>query len=260
MAIIWSNKKNGTKYEVRSAGNSIRLYTDGVFHTQWNPQSPLAGHVWDLLFLSSCFYVSENVSKNISQQPPTKALILGVGGGAVINALRHFYPDMLIDGVELDSTHLGIAKKFFVARSKKTKLHLSCAQAFVNQNDTSRYDFIVEDLFLGKKEFGKTEARKAIDVDTSWLSCLSVRLADGGVLAINFESLKQCRHWLRPKSLKFAGIKSAFILSQSQYENVIAVLKKEKTSKSVFESNWKNLVSAFPLKDTAKCEFEISRL
>jgi len=60
---------------VRSAGYSLRLYTDGVFHTQYNPGNPLTGHIWDLLMLPAFFYEPDTIKR---------VLVLGVGGVASI--------------------------------------------------------------------------------------------------------------------------------------------------------------------------------
>ncbi len=75
MAIVWSKKVAETRYEVRSAGSPLRLYTDGVFHSQYNPEQLLTGHVWDLLMLPAFFYPKNTIKR---------VLVLGVGGGAVV--------------------------------------------------------------------------------------------------------------------------------------------------------------------------------
>lgn len=63
MAIIWSRCLGGVHYEVRSAGNSLRLYTDGVFHSQYNPYRLITGHVWDLLMLPALFYPANKIKR-----------------------------------------------------------------------------------------------------------------------------------------------------------------------------------------------------
>ena len=57
MAILWQKKIKNTQYEVRSAGQTRRLYTDGVFHSQFNPNRAITGGVWDLLMLPTFFVV-----------------------------------------------------------------------------------------------------------------------------------------------------------------------------------------------------------
>ena len=49
MAIVWQDTRDGTHYQVRTAGKTLRLYTDGVLHSQYNPVKRLTGSVWDLL-------------------------------------------------------------------------------------------------------------------------------------------------------------------------------------------------------------------
>ena len=51
MALLWERRVEGTLYQVRSAGRTRRLYTNGVFHSQYNPVRPVTGSVWDLLLL-----------------------------------------------------------------------------------------------------------------------------------------------------------------------------------------------------------------
>ena len=71
MAVLFEKVANGRVYQVRSAGNSRRLYTDGVFHSQYNPNHIITGSVWDLLFLPSQFYAKGALKR---------VLVLGVGG------------------------------------------------------------------------------------------------------------------------------------------------------------------------------------
>src|SRR5690606_1943682 len=81
MALIWSKRHGNVKYEVRSAGNTRRLYSNGVFHSSYNPSRAITGGVWDLLMMPAFLY------------PPgaiRRVLLLGVGGGTVIRQLQAF--------------------------------------------------------------------------------------------------------------------------------------------------------------------------
>ncbi|HET8705303.1 MAG TPA: hypothetical protein VFM46_03285, partial [Pseudomonadales bacterium] len=107
MTILFSTQQNGHTYEVRSAGKTRRLYTDGVFHSQYHPQHVMTGSVWDLLFLPSQFYAPGELKR---------VLVLGVGGGAAIHMLNHFAAPKQIVGVELSKIHLKLAKDYFDLR------------------------------------------------------------------------------------------------------------------------------------------------
>ena len=44
MALLWEKRAAGVHYSVRNAGNTVRLYTNGVLHTQYNPTSTPMPH------------------------------------------------------------------------------------------------------------------------------------------------------------------------------------------------------------------------
>ena len=104
MAILWQHATEGDHYEVRQAGSSVRLYRNGVHHSQWNPRRPLAGSVWDLLALPALYRAAGAVSS---------ACVLGFGAGAVAGVLRATAGIEHLVGVELDPMHLSVADGFF---------------------------------------------------------------------------------------------------------------------------------------------------
>ena len=113
MALLWSQQDSDTRYEVRTAGNSRRLYTNGVLHSQYNPRQPVTGSVWDLLTLPAFF----------APQSAHRILMLGVGGGAVIRQLNHFLMPQCIIGVERDRVHLDVAQRYFDVAAPNVKLY-----------------------------------------------------------------------------------------------------------------------------------------
>ena len=100
MATLWNQTIDGNHYEVRSAGASIRLYRNGVHHSQWNPDRPLCGSVWDLLALPALHRPVGEVER---------VLVLGFGAGAVARQLRELVAPTTVVGVEMDPVHLTIA-------------------------------------------------------------------------------------------------------------------------------------------------------
>jgi spermidine synthase len=78
VSLLWERRIGGTLYQVRNAGRTRRLYTNGVFHSQYNPARPVTGSVWDLLLLPAFFYAPGELRR---------VLVLGVGGGAVIQQM-----------------------------------------------------------------------------------------------------------------------------------------------------------------------------
>ncbi|VUD47867.1 Polyamine aminopropyltransferase [Thalassocella blandensis] len=245
MATIWFKQTEHCRYEVRTAGNSIRLYSNGVFHSQWNPKKPIAGHLWDLLFFPMCFHEDWAAVNN--------ALILGVGGGAVINLLQKYCALEKIVAVDLDEQHFYVAEKFFkinegvsnvlcVLRDAKNYVLMDDATAQGLKQDAPRFQFILEDLFLN--EAGTSNAVRAIKADVQWLQSLANRLSEDGILVMNFESARQLRAALSAKTLGEVGFVSVAELSLPRYENAIAVLSKAPLIKSVFQAQLANLEHA----------------
>ena len=51
MALIWKTELQGGHYEGRRAGRTLRLYANGVQHSEFHPKRLVTGSVWDLLWL-----------------------------------------------------------------------------------------------------------------------------------------------------------------------------------------------------------------
>jgi len=101
MSIKWRYKNNEASYRVVEAGKSVRLYRNNVLHSQWNPNNPVSGKLWDL-FLISALGLNMKVSD---------VLVLGAGGGSIINLIHHYFPQANIQAIDIDRIHLKVAKK-----------------------------------------------------------------------------------------------------------------------------------------------------
>lgn len=175
MALIWKKHTRDTLYEVRAAGNTLRLYTNGVFHTQYNPRNPLTGHIWDLLMLPAFFHSLENTRR---------VLVLGVGGGAVIQLLKKFVQPEHIVGVELNPEHVGIARRFFGL--KKNDVHLITADAvrWIQTYRGEKFDLIIDDLFMEVDG----EPEPVVVAGAGWFRSLLRHLSPTGTIVRNFVS------------------------------------------------------------------------
>lgn len=251
MALIWQTYKKGRHYEVRGAGKSVRLYTDGVFHSQWNPSRPLAGHLWDLLLLPVLLH-PHALCLN-------KVLILGVGGGAVINALNHFLQPKKIIGVDLDEVHLSIAWRYFLEHSDNVSLVNADAKTFVGRQRPASTDLIIEDLFCGA-DHDATDAVRAIPMDDDWLCSLGRLLNNTGVLAVNFENVEQLQKAFSRKLLKRCGFESLYQFTMHRYENSIAVGLKSHRAPSFFDRQLMRYIYTKPSRQVRDLHFNYVRL
>lgn len=209
---------SGVQYEVRSAGNSRRLYTDGVFHSQYNPYQLITGYVWDLLMLPAFFYSPDKIKR---------VLVMGVAGGAVLHQLRHFVaPDEII-GVELNKQHVSIGRRFFDLNKAPIKLVEADAVAWLENYQGEPFDMIIDDMFA--EENG--EPVPVMDASVEWFSCMYRHLTDEGVIVRNFINRKALlRSAPVTDAQTRANFKSIFQFTSQYNENFVAAYLKTAAS------------------------------
>ena len=177
MAVVFSRQVAGERYEIRTAGQSVRLYTNGVLHTQYHPRRRVTGGVWDLLALPA-----------VALPQVRRVLLLGVGGGAAIHLLHDWCPGVEVTGVELNAMHLTLARRFFGLKGKGITLVHGDARTFVEQYRGEPFDLVIEDLFGGNGEPDRSFA-----ADRQWCNALSRLVSNDGALVINTLERKQLR-------------------------------------------------------------------
>jgi len=177
MAVIFSRRIDGVRYEIHTAGKSVRLYTNRVMHTQYHPEHKLTRGVWDLLALPA-----------LALPEVKRVLLLGVGGGAAIHLLRHWCPGVHITGVELNPVHLQLARRFFGLRGKDIELVEADAFKYVEHYRGQPFDLVIEDVFGGN---GAPD--RSFDANRQWCNALGRLVNQQGALVINTLSRKQLR-------------------------------------------------------------------
>ena len=214
MAIIWQKQSGNTRYEVRSAGRTRRLYTNGVFHSQYNPKSALSGGIWDLLMLPIFFSDPQRIKR---------VLVLGVGGGTIIQQLKRYSGVKKIVGVELNPIHILVARKYFGVSKASAELHHADAVHWLKNYDGPPFDLIIDDLF-GDQE---GEPLRAVEASRSWMQLLAKNLTRDGILVMNFIGSGEIRRsaYVTSETIN-KKFKSAFQFTLPQYDNVIAAFLK----------------------------------
>ncbi|MFP8967304.1 spermidine synthase [Pokkaliibacter sp. CJK22405] len=81
---------------------------------------------------------------------PRRALLFGLGGATLANALRRFFPSLEMDIVELRPDVLTIAERFFHfnADDPLTHVHITDALEYLGRPDLPQYDLILCDIYL----------------------------------------------------------------------------------------------------------------
>lgn len=210
MAILWSKQHDGVTYEVRAAGRTRRLYSNGVFHSSYNPARPVTGGVWDLLMMPAFLYPPGTVRR---------VLLLGVGGGTVIRQLREFVRPQEIVAVDLNPVHLDIARRFFDVKGADVQLVQADARDWLKR-DRRRYDLVIDDLF-GERD---GEPVRAIDADADWCDRLAARATPPGAVSINCLSPAELSNtgFMRDRELR-ARFRSRFQLRAARDQNAVGL-------------------------------------
>lgn len=248
MALVWQKKTRDTLYEVRSAGRSLRLYTNGVFHTQYNPDNPVTGHIWDLLMLPAFFYPAGDIKR---------VLLLGVGGGAVVQLLKKFVAPEKIVGIELNPVHIHVAKRFFKLNSKQVQLVKADARQWLQTYQGEPFDLIIDDLFTEQDG----EPVPVMPANSRWFRLLLKHLSKQGMIARNFidrDELTSSAALTRPSiASKFPSI---FQLTSTFNENFAGVYLGKPSSSRQLRQRLLATPGLNPALKTSRLRYKIRRL
>jgi spermidine synthase len=217
VAVIFSKQKAQDHYEVRSAGASVRLYSNGVLHSQYNPNHPISGAIWDLLVLPGFFL----------KQPPQRVLVLGLGGGTVVHLIRHFFPQAHITCVEREALHIQLAKRFFNLPKDVTVIHDDAYD--VLRSSTASFDWVLDDVF--QHVSGEPER----EVGFEQLFPLYNRvLTHDGVLSMNTIGAHQLKQIKQANGQIHHGYSQGYVLRHPLYDNAIVSLMRDGCSRKTF--------------------------
>jgi spermidine synthase len=224
MAVIWKKTKGETKYKVTSAGDAIRLYRNKVLHSQWNASKPVSGKLWDLFLLSSFD----------NNKPIKRVLVLGAGGGAIINLIHHFFPKCHVDAIDLDDTHLYVARKYFKVSKKYCTLIHDDVKTWLISNQNKKYDLIIDDVFFESDSI----PYRSIQAQGLWVENLLVRLNKQGSLVINFADKKEWAKSRKQLIQRCVANKYQFsVAAHHVCDNRIVHVSKKKLSKEIIKQN-----------------------
>lgn len=216
MATIWRHEFAGKRYEVRRAGGSLRLYTNGAFHSQHNPRHLFTGAVWDLLSLPALF------APNL----PRKILLMGLGGGTAVHQLRSLLSGCNITALELDPVHISVATRLFNVDADNVSLVQADAVDWLKRH-RRRWDLVIDDIFTD----APADPERPVPVDAAWLGRLAARTGRHGVIVQNHLSPRlardlACEH-ARLLTEQFAA---GLLFMMPNYENGILALYRDRIS------------------------------
>ena len=214
MAVIWRQMRDAVNYEVRSQGRTLRLYANGVQHSEFHPDKLVTGSVWDLLWLPGLLLPASQVKR---------VLVLGLGGGSLIPPLHALFAPESVLAVDLDPVHLDVAQKFF--QVSRYGVECVCADAvdFLQHWQGPSFDLIIEDLFAPSD---RTVSR-AVPASGRWFGALSRHVSRHGALVMNFGDWAEYRDSWAAGDSAMRGWSSRFRLSTPDCHNAVMVWTRE---------------------------------
>ena len=237
MTIIYQQSIKGVSYEVRTAGQSRRLYTNGAFHTQFHPHRTFTYGIWDLLTIPALYVPSQldRVQRGReSRTDANSALILGVGGGAAVHQCHNLLAIRHTIGIELDPQHLYLAKRFFGLRELPGLTLVEADATEWISRHRQRHVLLVDDLYLHASTQETRLAdpvRPALPPPDRWLTTLAGRVSKNGVLVQNHLASPTAARTTRVhRPIISALFASALLFTTPRYANGILALYKEPVS------------------------------
>jgi spermidine synthase len=210
VSLLWSHRDGPVRYEVRTAGRTRRLYTNGVLHSQYNPRRPFGSGVWDLLALPALL---------LGPGAERSVLMLGVGAGTCLHLLSMLLDTPRLCAIERNPVHLDIGRRYFDIEATGAELVEGDAVRWLRRG-RERFDLVVDDLFTDNRD----NLGRAVSAGPAWFERLSARLAPGGLLVMNFCDRAELSRsaWMRLPQVR-AALPHGLCLTTPAYGNVVAV-------------------------------------
>jgi spermidine synthase len=120
-----------------SGARSLRLNEGVASHSVWRADTVLTGGYWDLFL----------VVPPLLFEPPKTMLVIGNSGGTVARAYGALYPDVEIDGVEIDPKVTEVGERFLgLGDNPNLRVITADGRPHLRRTD-KRYDIIVIDAY-----------------------------------------------------------------------------------------------------------------
>jgi spermidine synthase len=155
--------------ELEDGTRRLELNEGLATHSLYKPGTVLTDNVWDGYLIEPFAVLGE---------PPGRIAILGNGAGTTARAYAEYFPDTLIDGVEIDGELHEIGKKYFDLRERpELTLYTEDARPFLRRID-KRYDAIFVDAY-------RQPYIPFYLTTTEFFELAREKLNPGGVLVVN---------------------------------------------------------------------------
>lgn len=108
-----------------------------------------------------------------------RVLMLGLGGGTAARQFTHYYPNVVVDAVEVDPVVVDVARRFFLLQpGERLRVHVGDARTFLKRSG-EQWDLIIIDVYSTNR-YGDTLPPHL--VTREFFQEVSARLSAGGIV------------------------------------------------------------------------------
>jgi spermidine synthase len=145
-------------------------------------------------------------------------LIVGLGGGAMVQFLNHSFPGIQVDAVEIDPVMVRIARDYFGTKpGPRTRIFTEDAFKYLKRA-TRRYDVIYMDAFLKPGEATDLTGAPRNLKTVAFLKSLHGKLRDKGLVVFNLNENRETRADIRSIQAAFPSV---YIFNVSGSGNIV---------------------------------------
>src|SRR5471032_2587361 len=151
LAPFLSSAQKVVQFERISLYHHIQVYDEnlvrtlsfnGSWETKMSLTNPLAGHFEYTEYFQMPWIWNHDIKR---------VLMEGLGGGSTPRAFQHYYPNVMVDMVEIDPVVVEVSKKYFnVVETNNLKIHINDGRVFL-RHSTNTYDVILMDAYSTTK-------------------------------------------------------------------------------------------------------------
>ncbi len=206
-------------------GRYLLALNDGhAIHSIFDPNSVLTGGPWDYFLLAP----------TMAGVDPERALIVGLAGGTSARSLLATYPDLAIDGVEIDPTVLELAEEYFDLDDPRLATFAEDGRYFLETSDAT-YDLVALDAYRQPYIPFHLATRE-------YFQLVADHLSDDGVVVVNVgRSETDFRLVDALSSTLSAVFPSVWLVDVQGYDNTMVIASQQEVTLEQIETRLRSV-------------------
>jgi spermidine synthase len=237
-AQIYEGESDYNYIEVLQIGDDIllRLNEGQGFHSQYNPTTLFYNGPWEQFLVAPMF------SAQFELERVDRMAIVGFAAGTTALQAKNIYPNVVIDGIEIDPKIVEVGEEYFHLTLDRTNLLIGDGRAMLDRSE-NKYDLIVVDAYRPPYIPPHLSTVEFFEI------CKS-HLTKNGLIAINVGRAPNDRRLINDLSTTLNQVlPNIFIIDIPDTMNSVIVAGNETTSAANFYLNYLSLIKNNPPTD-----------